>query len=156
MQRHRTIQRTWDSHRNKSTTKDELSTTNDRPHINTDYYEGELVEVISRTISTPQELEIITIQNYPEQSKSNYIVSVFKILKGISKSVGGCAYSLSCVQLLRPHGLQPARLLCPWGFSRQEYWSGLPFIPPSKSMFCVNHRSGSHIPFLTTAQQLVR
>ena len=26
---------------------------------------------------------------------------------------------------LRPHGLQPARLLCPWGFSRQEYWSGL-------------------------------
>ena len=27
---------------------------------------------------------------------------------------------------LRPHGLQPTRLLCPWGFSRQEYWSGLP------------------------------
>ena len=25
------------------------------------------------------------------------------------------------------HGLQPARLLCPWGFSRQEYWSGQPF-----------------------------
>ena len=24
------------------------------------------------------------------------------------------------------HGLQPSRLLCPWGFSRQEYWSGLP------------------------------
>ena len=21
----------------------------------------------------------------------------------------------------------PTRLLCPWGFSRQEYWSGLPF-----------------------------
>ena len=32
---------------------------------------------------------------------------------------------------LRPHGLQPARLLCPWGFSRQEYWSGLP-CPPSR------------------------
>ena len=27
---------------------------------------------------------------------------------------------------LRPHGLQPTRLLCPWDFSRQEYWSGLP------------------------------
>ena len=27
---------------------------------------------------------------------------------------------------LQPHGLYPARLLCPWGFSRQEYWSGLP------------------------------
>ena len=31
---------------------------------------------------------------------------------------------------LQPHGLQPARLLCPWGFSRQEYWSGLPCLPP--------------------------
>ena len=24
----------------------------------------------------------------------------------------------------------PARLLCPWGFSRQEYWRGLPCPPP--------------------------
>ena len=31
---------------------------------------------------------------------------------------------------LRPHGVQPARLLCPWGFSRQEYWSGLACPPP--------------------------
>ena len=31
---------------------------------------------------------------------------------------------------LRPHELQPARLLCSWGFSRQEYWSGLPCLPP--------------------------
>ena len=31
---------------------------------------------------------------------------------------------------LRPHGLQPARLLCPWAFYRQEYWSGLPCPPP--------------------------
>ena len=29
---------------------------------------------------------------------------------------------------LRPHG--PARLLCPWGFSRQEYWDGLSCPPP--------------------------
>jgi len=28
---------------------------------------------------------------------------------------------------VRSHGLQPARLLCPWGFFRQEYWSGVPF-----------------------------
>ena len=27
---------------------------------------------------------------------------------------------------LRPHGLQPARLLCSWGFFRQGYWSGYP------------------------------
>ena len=31
---------------------------------------------------------------------------------------------------LWPHGLQAARLLCPWKFSREEYWSGLP-CPPS-------------------------
>ena len=40
---------------------------------------------------------------------------------------------LSCSVMsdsLQPYGLQPARLLCPWGFSRQEYWSGLPFPSP--------------------------
>ena len=31
---------------------------------------------------------------------------------------------------LQPHGPQAARLLCPWGFSRQGYWSGLPCPPP--------------------------
>ena len=30
---------------------------------------------------------------------------------------------------LQPHGLQPTRPLCPWGFSRQDYWSGLPCPP---------------------------
>ena len=44
-----------------------------------------------------------------------------------------CGAVLSCSAVsdpLRPHGLQPARLLCPWGFSRPEYWSGLPCPPP--------------------------
>ena len=31
---------------------------------------------------------------------------------------------------LQPHGLQPTRLFYPWGFSRQEYSSGLPCPPP--------------------------
>ena len=31
---------------------------------------------------------------------------------------------------LQPCGLYPARLLCPWRFSRQEYWSGLSCPPP--------------------------
>ena len=31
---------------------------------------------------------------------------------------------------LTEHGLYPSRLLCPWGFSRQQYWSGLPCPPP--------------------------
>ena len=46
--------------------------------------------------------------------------------------------SLHCAVLSRsvlsdslwPSGPQPARLLCPWGFSRQEYCSGLPCPPP--------------------------
>ena len=29
-----------------------------------------------------------------------------------------------------PLSMGPARLLCPWGFSRQEYWGGLPCPPP--------------------------
>ena len=46
-----------------------------------------------------------------------------------------CAQSLqsdwvSVSDSLWPYGLWPPRLLCPWGFSRQEYWSGLPCPPP--------------------------
>ena len=37
---------------------------------------------------------------------------------------GCCSVAKLCLTLLRPHGLQPARLL---RFPRQEYWSGLPF-----------------------------
>ena len=37
----------------------------------------------------------------------------------------------SCLTLCDPmDNMQPARLLYPWRFSRQEYWSGLPFPPP--------------------------
>ena len=35
----------------------------------------------------------------------------------------------SCLTLCDPR-LWPARLLCPWGFSKEEYWSGLPYPPP--------------------------
>ena len=28
------------------------------------------------------------------------------------------------------HELQPTGLFCPWGFPKQEYWSGLPCPPP--------------------------
>ena len=38
------------------------------------------------------------------------------------------AHSLQLCLTLQPHG--PAMLLCPWGFSRQEYWRELP-CPPS-------------------------
>ena len=41
-----------------------------------------------------------------------------------------CGKSFSHVRLLQQYGLQPTRLLCPWRFFRQEYWSGLPCLPP--------------------------
>ena len=42
-----------------------------------------------------------------------------------------CVLSLSVVSdSVRPLGLWPTRLLCPWGFSRQEYWSALLCPPP--------------------------
>ena len=40
-----------------------------------------------------------------------------------------CLVTQSCPTLCDPKGLQAARLFCPWGFSRQEYWSGLPCPP---------------------------
>jgi len=44
-----------------------------------------------------------------------------------------CCAVLSCSFMSdswQPHVPWPAWLLCPWGFSRQEYWSGLPCPPP--------------------------
>ena len=38
--------------------------------------------------------------------------------------------SLRSCPALRFNQLSPARLLCLWGFSRQEYWSGLPLPSP--------------------------
>ena len=39
-----------------------------------------------------------------------------------------CSVTQSGPTLCDPRA--PTRLLCPWGFSRQEYWSGLPCPPP--------------------------
>ena len=41
-----------------------------------------------------------------------------------------CAIHSVMSNSLWPHGLYHSRLLCLWGFSRQEYWSGLPGPPP--------------------------
>ena len=43
----------------------------------------------------------------------------------IKFSIFSCAKLLQLCHSLRPYGLSPSRLLCPWGFSRQEYWSEL-------------------------------
>ena len=58
--------------------------------------------------AAPQKLENIPIDQY--------------VGAGLSRSVPSDS--------LQPHGLWPTRLLCPRGFSRPEYWSGLPCPPP--------------------------
>ena len=55
-----------------------------------------------------------------------------RILAGPSLSQGqSFSHCVLCLWVvsdsLRPRGMWPARLLCQWGFSRQEYWSGLLF-----------------------------
>ena len=44
--------------------------------------------------------------------------------------LGMCSVALGVSNSLQSYGLQPTRLLYPWGFSRQEYWSELPCPPP--------------------------
>ena len=51
---------------------------------------------------------------------------------------------------VRPYELQPARLLGPWGFSRQEYWSGLPYPPPR-----VFPTQGSNLGLLLHCRQIL-
>ena len=53
-----------------------------------------------------------------------YITKKLKTFEG--ESVGRSVVSDS----VRPRGLQPARLLCPWD-SPDEHWSGLPCPPPT-------------------------
>ena len=41
-----------------------------------------------------------------------------------------CLVTQSCLTLCDPVDCSPPRFLCPWGFSRQESWSGLPCPSP--------------------------
>ena len=51
----------------------------------------------------------------------------FKFIQFQSTLLCLAAHSVMSDSLL-PCGLQPTMILCPWGFSRQEYWSELPFL----------------------------
>ena len=71
-------------------------------------------------------------QHRKEQDFKHVAVLTFKIYPYMCLShetelisVLLCLVAQSC-PTMQPHGLQPARLLCPRGFCRQEYWSGLP------------------------------
>ena len=49
----------------------------------------------------------------------------------VNHDIKNSVFSLSVVSdSLQPHGLQPTRFLCPWGFSRQERQNGLLCPPP--------------------------
>ena len=50
-----------------------------------------------------------------------------RLLLVICRSVCAVVSCSVASNSLQPYGLQPTRLLCPWGFSRQEYWGGLPW-----------------------------
>ena len=75
------------------------------------------------------------------------LVKVFMVTVYVRVIASGESVFIQCLQLtlfvdgavlrssvmsdsLQPHGLQPARLLCLWRFSRQEYQSELPCTPP--------------------------
>ena len=53
------------------------------------------------------------------------------IRAGMLETTAGWCVSCSVTSdSLWCHGLYPTRCLCPWGFSRQKYWSGLPCSSP--------------------------
>ena len=52
-----------------------------------------------------------------------------KTIKPLEK-LSVCVSCLVVSDSLGPHGLWSTKLLCPWGFSRQQYWSGLPCPSP--------------------------
>ena len=61
---------------------------------------------------------------------------------------------------LWPYGPQPARLLCPWGFSRQEYWRGCHFLlqgifsthGSNLCFLCVLHWQTASLPLSSVIQ----
>ena len=60
-----------------------------------------------------------------------FSISYLLLLQQVTKNVVCAVLSHSVISdSLRPHGLQPARRLCPQGFSRPETWRGLPCPPP--------------------------
>ena len=63
----------------------------------------------------------------PRPLLASYLCSGLAVALGAPKwPLCLCLVTQSCL-ILWPHGLKPTGLLCPWGFSRQEHRSGLPF-----------------------------
>ena len=56
------------------------------------------------------------------------------ILVSVNQYMPSCSVMSNSLQL---HRLQLTRFLCPWGFSRQKYRSGLPCPPPPLSLISI-------------------
>ena len=67
--------------------------------------------------------QLCVIWNFSHNKRVAFVIKAINICYAV---LCHSAVSVS----LWPRGLKPARLLCPWGFSRQEYWTGLPCPPP--------------------------
>ena len=90
---------------------------------------------------------------YPGVELLDDMIVLFSLFKGTSilhSTVHACMLShFSHVQLFVTLWLWPMRLLCPWGFSRQEHWGGLPHPPPGnlptqRSDSCLLHLLHCH------------
>ena len=84
-----------------------------------EYYSAIIENEILPSAATWMDLEIITISVVSRAEKDKYYMILLTL----------CLVTQSCLTLW-PHGLEPIRPLCPWGFSRQKYWSQLPCPPP--------------------------
>ena len=76
-------------------------------------------------------MRITTVIFHKSQERNNFWGGVNWVI--FQKKWNVLWVCVSCSVMLdplQPHGLQPTRLLCPWDFSRQGYWSGLPFPSP--------------------------
>ena len=57
-----------------------------------------------------------------------FVLEYSQLFHGITSCIH--AQSLQSCPTVRPYGLSPARLFCPWDSPRWKYWSGLPCPPP--------------------------
>ena len=76
---------------------------------------------------------IKSLPPHPTQKKIFHIMR--KAYKSEHNFIFACVYiqSLqSCLTVCNPLHCSPYRFLCPWGVSRHEYWSRLPFPPPGE------------------------
>ena len=109
--------------------------------LSRNFFSAKYIPIIWSSHSTPRYL--------PKKNKSicpyKTIVVLFLIVKNcresnsseikwLDKQIIVCSYNGTCVPVSLvtavTQGLEPTRLLCPWRFSRQEYWSRLPRPPP--------------------------